>query len=185
MRAVRELLDQRSRLLEASLITDAEHRPQDHVERDRPQPLVQRERLADGPGRDLLLGDRADRVLPAPDVLSVKRASSSLRWRMCGSSSSVSRELLPTVGSSTGLLDSPEWNVRGVTREHLANQVRIGDADDQPHAGKPRGAHRPIAAGEPPDVADRVKRVADTVDDRGHARPGKLCNRHSARRYHP
>ena len=186
MRAIRELLDQRSRLLEPCLVTDPEHRPENHVERDRPQPLVQRKRLTDGPGRDLLLGNRANRVLPAADVLSVKRAQQQL---------AVAHVRL-VVEREQGVAADGRLQYRlarlagveraGVAREHLAHQVRIGDADDQPHAGKPRGANRAIAAGEPPDVADRVKRVADTVDDRGHPRPGKLCSsRHNARRYHP
>ena len=185
MRAIRELLDQRSRLLEASLLTDAEDRPQDHVERDRPQPLVQRKRLAHGPGRRSPARQSSESCPPAADVLSVERRQKQLAVAHVGLV--VERE---HGIAADGRLQHRLARLSGmeracVARENLANQFRVGDADDRPHTGEPRGAHRPIAAGEPADVSDRVKRVADTVDDRGHPRPGKLTNLHNARRYHP
>ena len=62
-------------------VGDAEHRPQDHLERDRLHPRVQRERLARRPAVDLARDDLAHRRLVRAHARAVKRRQHQLAPR--------------------------------------------------------------------------------------------------------
>ena len=90
---------QAAQLVGALGLPDAEHDLHDHLERDRLRDRPQRERLPDGPGAHLPLGDLLDHLRPALEAVAVEGFRSSLRIRRCSSSSSRKSECLPPVCS--------------------------------------------------------------------------------------
>jgi hypothetical protein len=62
-RPVKQLRQQAAQLLVPQTLADAEHRAEDHLERDGLHVRVQRERLARRPGGDVALGGLGDHVL--------------------------------------------------------------------------------------------------------------------------
>ena len=180
MSAPSERIHQRQGSLEPVLLTHAEHCSEDYLERDPLSAGAQRERLAHRPRLDITLGDLPDGFLPAPHVLAVERRQQQLALAQVGPLVQGQHRIWTDAWAQhlgrclTGVVH------RGITAEHLLDQLGFGHIDHQPKAGEPGSRYRSVPGVERPDIGQRVPHIVH----RAEQSPGRAWPRREPARSH-
>ena len=158
------------------LVAHAEHRAQDHLERDPLHRRAQPERRARRPALDLRRRDLVDQLGVAAHALAVERRQQQLALAHV----LVAVEGEQRVGAqhrserAGGRLAAAE--VLRVARERLLHHRRIGHVGDEAEAGEPPGEHVAVAAPAPQHPPVRLGGHHRHLGDGGKRRSG--CERH-------
>jgi hypothetical protein len=177
-----EPVDQDLRTPEARVVADTEDRAQDHIQCDPLGMGAQRERHAHRPALHVALGDLADRVSPALDVVTVEGRQQQLAVAHVRFVVEREQRVRSNRGLENGGVGFAGVEDGRITREDLLDEFRLGDVDHQAKTWEPTLGHRAVAPVEGPDVGERVPCEPDRVDQRGPAWPWRELARGHGRK---